>query len=143
MNNIYKEFGKRLAELRKAQKLTQSEVAAKLNTVQSTYSGYELGTRKVTIDTIIALANFFDVSPDYLILGGSLLSNNRNGERHSQVSGRKAIVDMIKEQYGKTTCEAFSMYVQLDSDDQGEIRGEMKHMLRSEKYLVQEELRNA
>lgn len=73
MNNIYKEFGKRLAELRKAQKLTQTEVAAKLNTVQSTYSGYELGTRKVTMDTIVALANFFDVSLDYLILGTSSL----------------------------------------------------------------------
>lgn len=73
MHDIYKEFGKRLAKLRKDRGLTQTEVAAKLNTVQSTYSGYELGTRKVTMDTIVILANFFNVSPDYLILGTSSL----------------------------------------------------------------------
>ncbi len=76
MHSIYKEFGQRLSILRKENKWTQSEVAAKLNTVQSTYSGYELGTRKVTLDTIIALATIFDVPPDYLILGNSLPPNN-------------------------------------------------------------------
>ncbi len=76
MHSIYKEFGQRLSTLRKKNKWTQSEVAAKLNTVQSTYSGYELGTRKVTMDTIIALATIFHVSPDYLILGNSLPLNN-------------------------------------------------------------------
>lgn len=64
---IYKEFGKRLAELRKERGWTQSEVAKKLNTVQSTYSGYELGTRKITLDLILQFAEIFDMSPDELL----------------------------------------------------------------------------
>ncbi len=67
--NLYKEFGKRLANIRKSANLTQNEVAKKLNTVQSTYSAYELGTRKITIELIIALSKIFNVSPDYLITG--------------------------------------------------------------------------
>ncbi|WP_113674531.1 helix-turn-helix domain-containing protein [Vallitalea guaymasensis] len=38
---------------------------------------------------------------------------------------------------------ALDMYRQLDITDKAEIRGEMKHMLKSEKYSVKKELRNA
>lgn len=67
--SIYKDFGCRLAAIRKEAGMTQSEVAKKLHTVQSTYSGYELGTRKVTLELIRDLASIFEVTPDYLILG--------------------------------------------------------------------------
>ena len=77
-DNLYKEFGKRLANIRKAANLTQSEVAKKLNTVQSTYSAYELGTRKITIELITALSKIFNVSPDYLITGKENLSSLQN-----------------------------------------------------------------
>ncbi len=50
---------------------------------------------------------------------------------------------LIKSSYGETASEAFSMYTLLDSDDQGEIRGEMKHMLKAKKYSLQEESKNA
>lgn len=67
--DIYKNFGKRLASLRIKTGLTQKEVAERMGTVQSTYSGYELGTRKITLEIVVKLASIFDVSPDYLILG--------------------------------------------------------------------------
>ncbi len=66
---IYLEFGRRLAAARKEAGLTQAEVAERLGTVQSTYSGYELGTRKVTGELIAALSDILDVSPDYLVKG--------------------------------------------------------------------------
>lgn len=46
-------------------------------------------------------------------------------------------------EYGKAAGEAFTMYIQLDSDDQGEIRGEMKQMLKADKYSVKKELKKA
>lgn len=49
------------------------------------------------------------------------------------------LLEEIERQHGKSTTEAFDLYTQLDSGDQGEIRGEMKHMLRSPKYSVREE----
>lgn len=66
---IYKEFGKRLAEVRISKKLTQAEAAEKLGTVQSTYSGYELGTRKINLELILKFSEIYDVSPNFLITG--------------------------------------------------------------------------
>lgn len=40
----------------------------------------------------------------------------------------------IEQQYGSDAHRAFSMYVQLDQADRGEIRGEMKQMLKADKY---------
>lgn len=42
----------------------------------------------------------------------------------------------IEQQHDRNTQKAFSMYVQLDQGDQGEIRGEMKQMLKADKYKV-------
>ena len=61
---------------------------------------------------------------------GKQTGKNAQGQGFSR-SGRA-------EQHGKTASEAFGLYTQLDSDDQGEIRGEMKHMLKSDKYSTQE-----
>lgn len=38
---------------------------------------------------------------------------------------------------------ALDMYRQLDTNEQSEIRGEMKHMLKSDKYTIKKESRNA
>ena len=59
------------------------------------------------------------------------------------ISKSVELIELIEEQHGKTTTEAFTMYIQLDNDDQGEIRGEMKQMLKSEKYSVKKELKDA
>lgn len=50
-----------------------------------------------------------------------------------EVTPRDALVS-IEQQYGRNTRRALSMYIQLDQDDQGEIRGEMKQMLKDDKY---------
>ena len=55
---------------------------------------------------------------------------NPNGKLAEEVN----LLEEIQKQHGKTASEAFGLYTQLDSDDQGEIRGEMKHMLKAEKY---------
>ena len=60
-------FNDKIRYLRKHQELTQAEVAESINILQSTYSNYEQGTREPDISTIKRLANFFDVSIDYLL----------------------------------------------------------------------------
>ena len=42
--------------------------------------------------------------------------------------------ELIENQYGKPTLDMFNMYNQLDEGDKGEIRGEMKSMLKAAKY---------
>lgn len=64
----------------------------------------------------------------------------------TQPQKESSSIDLRREisvQYGDVTADAFSMYTKLDTNDQAEVRGEMKHMLKSEKYLLQEESKNA
>ena len=57
----------RLQELRKAKGISQLKLAMDLNTNQNTISRYETGEREPGIAELIALANYFGVSVDYLL----------------------------------------------------------------------------
>ena len=56
----------RLKELREERRLSQDGLALKLNVSQSTISAYEVGDRTPDLETLIAIAQFFGVSLDYL-----------------------------------------------------------------------------
>lgn len=66
MNNL-ELFAFRVKKLRKAQKLSQQELAEVLGLTQTTISGIESGLRTTTIEKLILLAKFFQVSTDYLL----------------------------------------------------------------------------
>lgn len=57
----------RLTELRKMRHLTQKQVAEGANLTEIAVQNYESGRRKPNYDSLIALADFFDVSLDYLV----------------------------------------------------------------------------
>ena len=59
-------INERLKEVRNQFKKTQEVVAMALKLPTSTYRGYELGTSKTPCEILIKLANFYDVSLDYL-----------------------------------------------------------------------------
>ncbi|CAM5204256.1 MULTISPECIES: helix-turn-helix domain-containing protein [Bacillus subtilis group] len=62
-------FSKRLTMLRKSKNLLQKEVADKIGVARTTYASYEQGKREPDIETINKIADFFDVSTDYLLRG--------------------------------------------------------------------------
>ena len=57
----------RLKELRKKKKMSQLRLATELHTTQNTISRYETGEREPGIDELIKIADYFNVSVDYLI----------------------------------------------------------------------------
>lgn len=57
----------RLKNLRMQKKLTQNDLAKELNIIQNAYSKYELGQRKIPIDSLIILSNFYNTSIDYIL----------------------------------------------------------------------------
>lgn len=59
-------LAERLRGLRKKTKLSQEKFADKFGIPRSTYSGYETGKSEPDISTITILADYFDVSIDYL-----------------------------------------------------------------------------
>ena len=56
-----------LKALRKIEKKTQKEIAKLLNVAESTYNGYELETSEPNIQTLIKLADYYNVTLDYLV----------------------------------------------------------------------------
>ncbi len=57
----------RLKSLRKAKKISQLKLALDLNMNQNSISRYETGEREADYDTLIKIADYFDVSLDYLL----------------------------------------------------------------------------
>lgn len=57
---------KNLAELRQNSNLTQKELAKILNITDKAYWSYESGRTEPNIETLIKIADYFDVSLDYL-----------------------------------------------------------------------------
>ncbi|MCY8409017.1 helix-turn-helix domain-containing protein [Bacillus haynesii] len=60
-------FNKKLIALRKSKKLTQEEMASKIGVHRGTYANYERGNRQPDYETLIKIADFFEVSIDYLL----------------------------------------------------------------------------
>lgn len=56
-----------IRNLREDNDKIQNELAEYLNVKQTTYSKYELGKINVPVEVLIKLADFYDVSIDYLV----------------------------------------------------------------------------
>ena len=59
-------FSERLVHLRKEKNITQKQLAADLNLSEVGIQNYEGERRKPAYDVLLALADYFDVSLDYL-----------------------------------------------------------------------------
>lgn len=57
----------KLKELRKQNKKTQEEMAKLLNVKQVTYGRYELESSEPDIQTLVKLADYYNVSLDYIV----------------------------------------------------------------------------
>lgn len=65
--DVRKEFGKRLQKLRREKGISQVKLAEQLEIHFMTVSRWELGHFSPSFDQLIFLAEFFEVSIDYLM----------------------------------------------------------------------------
>ena len=63
MNN----FSEQLRTIRKSRGITQKQLAQAVGASERGIQSYEIGERKPAFDQLLALADFFDVSLDYLV----------------------------------------------------------------------------
>ena len=61
------DFGMRLKELREKKRLSQSDVAERLEITRSTVSGYECNTITPSVDQLVKLAVLYNASLDYMM----------------------------------------------------------------------------
>lgn len=107
-------FSKRLYELRINKGLTQPELAKDLNVAKQTISNWENDNRSPDNEMLIKIANYFDVSLDYLLgrtdnPNYSLLKTNYKGKDIRLTINSKsnnytqeqiqALVDKLSEMY--------------------------------------------
>lgn len=134
------EVGNRIKQLRLERDMSQDELAKRSGYgSRSTINKIELGINDVPQSKIKAIAEALGVCVGDVLCWKDFDKEHKPEQLQQEVN----LIEQIEEQHGKTTVEAFTMYTQLDSDDQGEIRGEMKQMLKGEKYSVKKESKNA
>ena len=76
MNNL----GERLYELRKDKKLSQEEVADKLNVTRQTISKWETDQSMPDFDKIVPLCELYGISPNELFIKLERKENSNNNE---------------------------------------------------------------
>lgn len=92
----------KLLELRSEKKLSQREVAKIFNVSQGTYNNWENSRTQPSLEQLIALADFFEVSVDYLI--GRTDCYHEHIE-HTQNYNHKILLQLFDE-YNKEEQEA-------------------------------------
>lgn len=98
-----------IKNLRKQINKTQEEVAKNLNLQKQTFQNYELGKRKPDIETLIKIADYFNVSLDYLCG-----RQNKNLIFADSLSDKKKeLINMIKELNDDETLIAIGFVAKL------------------------------
>lgn len=69
MNYDMKECGERIRQLRKAQGMTQEQLAKRLNIGERHLRRIETGEKGPSVDILVEISALFDVSLDYIIVG--------------------------------------------------------------------------
>lgn len=83
--------GEILKKLRKERGLSQLELSKKMKVTQSTIASLETGRREASNELMINLANFFNVSLDYL----NGLTDTRNGNENETVKSEGLVRDLL------------------------------------------------
>lgn len=115
-------FGQILRTLREEKDLKQSDLASMLNISSSAYGFYERGKREPSLDSLIKLSEFFDVSIDYL-LG---LASESNPKNVSNIPNTPSLSQLLSDE----DIEVLEYYHKLEKVDRQWIIGQMIDLYR-------------
>ena len=85
------EVGQRVRDLRKSRGMTAEKLSEELDYSHSHVSNAESGLRCYSIDLLICISRYFDVSLDYLILG-------RRKEKEREIEQTKRSMRLLLEE---------------------------------------------
>ena len=78
----------RLRDLREDKNITQEKVAEKIHVKRSTYSGYEIGRDQIPLPRLNLLAEFYEVSFDYITGITDIKSNYKKVNIDAAIIGK-------------------------------------------------------
>lgn len=97
-------FHERLKTIREHKNIKQNAAAEKIGIKNNTLSSYESGDRKPDYDTLIKLADLYDVSVEYLLRGksiekeesGNLFFFDMEGLTNEEIEDIKRHIEYVK-----------------------------------------------
>ena len=107
---IYKEIGKNIADLRKDLKITQQELADKIESTRQTITLYETGVRRIPLVSLIEISKVLHVELSELIPAeksrkpGPVSKVRKSFEKINELkaSDQKIIIDLLDSLYQKS-----------------------------------------
>ena len=94
------DLGRRIRKQRSQRGWTQEALAERVNVSTSFVGHVERGTRKASLETLVAMANVLDVSLDYLLSGSmnhSVIGPMPRGLSNQQRTALKEILSTIQD----------------------------------------------
>lgn len=88
-------LSKKLRQLRRKLHLRQEDIAQKLHMERTTYCNYENGTRTPSLETLVHLADFFQVPTDYLLREDN--TQDMNCDLYPLTSPEKSMILLYRE----------------------------------------------
>lgn len=147
-------FSTRLKAALNIRNITAAELAANTGLSKAQLSQYTNGKYEAKQKALYILAQALDVNEAWLMgydvpmEKGQVTADTINEwEEKYNPNGKLAketqACELIEECHGADAVDAVDLYIQLDANDRAEIRGEMKHMLKADKYAIKKESKNA
>ena len=142
-------IGQRIKQRREELNMSQDELAKRLGyKSRSSINKIEMDSRNLTQAQIKPLADALETTPCFIMGWDEPTPEDLESweAKHNQGGKLEAEVDLLEEiqkKHGKQAAEAAMLYTQLDSEDQAEIRGEMRGFLKTDKYSVKKESKDA
>lgn len=115
-------FGETLRLLRKQKGLTANQMADTLGVAEGTYRNYEHGRREPNFDILNKLANYFNVTTDYLL---------------GRETGEPETIEKLVSEFNMTALEKEILEGYLDLPDN--LRGDFMEFLQKSVQKIQEE----
>lgn len=126
---IKEKIAKNFLNYREKAGYKQSEVAKALGVSKSSVCNWETGQNSMDIEKLYKACQLFEVTL-YDMFGESVDQNKTKQ------------VELIDKKVDSDTNEILSLYSKLDNNDKIEIKGEIKGMLKADKYSIKDALSN-
>lgn len=109
-------LGDRIKDLRKKNKITQSDLSSIIGYSQSLIANWERDERDPDTETLVKLADYFNVSTDYLLgredYYGNPYKSEKKENRPVQARPKKSDIELIYESLNPRQQESLMIYAQ-------------------------------
>jgi len=113
------DFGMQIKKLRSSHKLTQEQLALKLNVSRQTISSWENNRNLPDLEMVVQIAKIFEISLDQLILGDPTMTSKLMKDGSDMRKARISLIITIAMLLGGVICFGLFMMIGSTVDSSG------------------------